>query len=1042
MAFLSEPQFVLAENATTILSETRPLQLAPDALASLNFTLDELLQLWVHSSIVSTKSQDGHAPVVGPVYSTEQLKAGVLRVSGANLGNQAVIEAEVAVQELLKLTNATDTQYVGLDNTANDKQGDRLASADLAHELFVSLREWIHSVSGLGVAAPLNGRLSRLLPNAFAPEGTSSMVTFKVVVYAERCLTWFAEYLLRAIGRVAERGTSETANMIDVEAAFAEDELVWNIIKNMRVQHHVAAEAAAARAKLIKSSPSHHSGHSRSGSQGSMSNGLTANGTNSPSSSTLISVVGRERQSSFSSGLGIHGVQKKMTDDFETLVNSGQTRKLSLTPDRLRTVEKGLRSRPASMAVGGSTQLETTLANNRMSVAGIVNRAPSTTGRINEPPNEAQETLMDFVENEPAPSQPVPIKVNDDQRAPSSVAMRTQISQISEKSQASGVSTESEPEVAPNTSPKIRKPRIRAKDERKDLAHERQINHDLADFFATAPPPSVRKTSVSSSIFAAADAQQDTFTTSPKRKPAFGGLFSRKRKDSFGGHPNQLERLDSNASRQVPPSISGVSVRSRASSQDTSAMAAMKAAGFSDIVASRASYAPPPLLGLGPEYSTVTPTESITPTAATFAEKSRTPNNVPRPAPNLKSLAQSDTSPVSLPRRSSANKVPTSAPLPPSLGAEPTGVARTSSTHSRDSSFVSAPRQPGDRRSEARSSILKMSPRFADDDSSRATTGSHARPASAALAAGVGVGAVSAGAALAAALGSQSDSGPHSSNKSSSSPRVSSNGHPSPQFSNVADDQKSNSTAPSVRRRKIHERSLSYSSMHSHRSGKDRPGSVLASSEPDATNSLMPAATIVPASGTGSVATSAGPIIASSVSNKARTSLMDADMITMSLSDLIALRVRMATNASSVAECVALLETTFGLSTAEVIEPIDEENAVSNQILSSPKSARVGNEASMAEFYLGGGDERMSKLYGEQRLSLVSQKLGSDAVKQVQSAQELEEASLATGEPKDSTPQLDEEAQAPESSINDHATELAEPSVDPIEANGHSKEQE
>ncbi|KAK4054833.1 hypothetical protein OIV83_000757 [Microbotryomycetes sp. JL201] len=969
MAYLSEPQYVYSDSATSLLSETRPLQLASDALSAVNFTLDELLQLWVHVSLVSVADNDAQLVTGFEPYSTSRFKAGLLKVTGPTLGNQAVLEAEIAIQELLKLDpSLTRDGKATNGSTTSVSSVSGQTPADKAHEVFVGLREWIHVISGLGAGSPgpkipnVEVYVQRLLPPAPPPAGTSACVNFLSAVYAERSLAFMAEYLIRAIGRVAERGTSETATIVDVESAFAEDELIWALLKHMRVRTLIESEAAALRAKLVKSSPSSQGLHSRNGSVSSIINGKPG-APSSPSSSTLGNTGGRQRQSSFSSGLGIHGASKSLADDFETLMLSGQTRKVSLTPDRLRTVEKGLRSRPNSMAIMADS-VPSDNYDYRMPIMVTPSKQIPAQSIIAEASGDTEETLMDFVDQQPVP--PGLGASPDRQRPPArrssgqllgGAAMQPQASQLSS---SSGLSTGSEADTSPNASPRILKPRIRPKDERKDLAHERQINHDLADFFATAEPPSARKSSMSGSAFEILGPKEpQPFEASPKRsRGAFSGLFSR-RKKSNSALDNELERIESSTSRRVPPSVSGISVRSRASSQDASAMASMRAAGFSDVAASRASYVPPPLLGLGTEH--LTPTDSVTPTSATFAEKPRTPTSIARIAPSVNMLAQSDTSPVSLPRHLSSRGA-TSAPLPPSLGAEPSSSSiRSASVRSHSSSYVSAPRQPSERGS--RSASVKASP-LADNSSRFDGT---------ALAAGVGVGAVASGAALAAALGNSSLTKNSRSSFKSSSPRVSSNGHPSPRLSSVEDGQ-SASTAPSDRQRKLHERTMSYSSTHSRTSAKGRPSSNLADGSPQL-NGLMPAADIVPGP-TQSMAPDSSDAAASRAasSSKARISLVDSDKVTVSLADMMALRVRMITQASSVADCVSLLENAFGLSAQA---GTDGSHVQSN---GNRQEVMTGNEASMAEFYLGGGDERMSRLYGEQRLSIAEQSEASQGL--------------------------------------------------------------
>lgn len=78
------------------------------------------------------------------------------------------------------------------------------------------------------------------MPHGYA----SSHITFITALYAERCLTFIADYLVRAVGRVTERGQSESATLLEVESAFSEDETIWNWMRGMRVRAFIEAEIA------------------------------------------------------------------------------------------------------------------------------------------------------------------------------------------------------------------------------------------------------------------------------------------------------------------------------------------------------------------------------------------------------------------------------------------------------------------------------------------------------------------------------------------------------------------------------------------------------------------------------------------------------------------------------------------------------------------------------------------------------------------------------------------------------------------------------
>ncbi|ORY73444.1 hypothetical protein BCR35DRAFT_149429 [Leucosporidium creatinivorum] len=222
---------------------------------------------------------------------------------------------------------------------------------------------------------------------------------------------------------------------------------------------------------------------------------------------------------------------------------------------------------------------------------------------LNSPPTWADE------EEEPAPSSPRRKQsAGEDPFHPMSVAMRAQDSQNSVQTISSTMSSESDVDAWINKSPKARQVHLKAKDERKDLAHERQINHDLADFFSNSPPPPSISTFPTST---APSVREDDWPTPPgtansikKSKKTFGSLFSsRASKKSPESEDGGLGRSDSVMSKSTTASIGRRSSRNRLNSNAdpaVAAAAAMRAAGFSDAAIRTASYSPPPNLAPSP----------------------------------------------------------------------------------------------------------------------------------------------------------------------------------------------------------------------------------------------------------------------------------------------------------------------------------------------------------------------------------------------------------------------------------------------------------
>lgn len=158
----TEPLYLQASPTTALLSDTRPTSLSPSALSALNATLDELLQLFIHASLIaptgaSPPSVNGTPPLsagpLGPkdVYTTERFAAGVRRVLGPNLGKNVVLEAELAIRELLRM-GAPSLRGDGALRKGSFSGTVGVAATTQADDLFRLLREWVMEISGLGGA--------------------------------------------------------------------------------------------------------------------------------------------------------------------------------------------------------------------------------------------------------------------------------------------------------------------------------------------------------------------------------------------------------------------------------------------------------------------------------------------------------------------------------------------------------------------------------------------------------------------------------------------------------------------------------------------------------------------------------------------------------------------------------------------------------------------------------------------------------------------------------------------------------------------------
>lgn len=128
-------------------------------------------------------------------------------------------------------------------------------------------------------------------------------------------------------------------------------------------------------------------------------------------------------------------------------------------------------------------------------------------------------------------------------------------------------------------SPKPLQRPMKAKDERVDLGRERQINHDLVDFFASAPPP------VELSL------AKEEETISPKKKSGLRGFMSKiggNKKDDGSSSPTQEDfRLSRKPSLSSMPSGS-------IGRKSTRSFGTSSAAESAALAAATAAYSPPP----------------------------------------------------------------------------------------------------------------------------------------------------------------------------------------------------------------------------------------------------------------------------------------------------------------------------------------------------------------------------------------------------------------------------------------------------------------
>ncbi|KAI5477920.1 hypothetical protein MNV49_005813 [Pseudohyphozyma bogoriensis] len=569
----SDPHYLLPQPATSVLSETRLTHLSASALRLLNFILDEVLLTTLSASLSHHSPSPPTSPstpaiLTGPlgadeVLTTDKFKQGLVRTVGPLLGKNAALEAELAIRELLRMGAPSlrgdpalrKASFAGSLPGANGRgsDGDQDGSIQI-DGVFRSLRAWVQAVSGLGA------------------------------LYAERCLTYLADYILRAVGRVAERSAStETAGVIELEAAINEDDSLWSWYKTMKIRFAVEAEVAREKARLTPgsaSAPQMGPGGATSPvtRRGSIKNKESASSF-SRNSIDSASFSGSGSVAGYSTGLGISN--ENTSDGFDLLIQSGKTMKVSLTPDRLRTMEKFERSRPKSVLVAPSVPEIVVPPPTRTRTRRLKARGPHQR-QIDEEEDDdddsssnsgggyrrPKETMLDLLNSPPPPTwneadpltkQRSPTSGSDtySPTAPPMVAQHSHDSALSSDSNVSDTS-EGVAEWA-NMDPDARRRTLKPKNEKKDLLQERQVNTDLADFFANSPPPPEPRSDTGS--FFSATPSTPPMQGSPSRKKGISRFLGLAKKSKDEESEPKLPRSSSTTSVNRPSSISSATRR-------------------------------------------------------------------------------------------------------------------------------------------------------------------------------------------------------------------------------------------------------------------------------------------------------------------------------------------------------------------------------------------------------------------------------------------------------------------------------------------------
>ncbi|KAL0950154.1 hypothetical protein HGRIS_010149 [Hohenbuehelia grisea] len=388
------PTYISSHSADVILSDIRPIKLKIEALRSINVLLDEFL----YCILAAARS-----------LATDKLRAGLLKVLPTNLGKEALLEAEVELRAYWERTKPSGGVAAPVtDDGQNFHLQWSFELLRLKCEAYSTLNEFDEN---LAAETTLSERMSQ---NAGFAAPKPALVA-PAALYLTAILEAMCEHILSNVGRVASRDSSRTtATVQDLFVALCEDEAIYGLFKSMKVYDQIESFSQSAKHHRNKSfsrtekgsfssavspqeppptptkepPPVLNSSITRLSSDGPAMASVGATMPSASNSRTSVdkpkgvkkfipggrhsqdeSANGHKRsESTYSASSGTMVENDKfdvedsaLLQEFDDLMRSNATMKVSLTPDRLRTMEvykRELKNKAATQGVSPGPDVE------------------------------------------------------------------------------------------------------------------------------------------------------------------------------------------------------------------------------------------------------------------------------------------------------------------------------------------------------------------------------------------------------------------------------------------------------------------------------------------------------------------------------------------------------------------------------------------------------------------------------------------------------------------------------------------------------------
>ncbi|OSD04445.1 hypothetical protein PYCCODRAFT_1386510, partial [Trametes coccinea BRFM310] len=361
MQSLPSPGYLSARSAEVILSDVRPIKLKLEALQAVNVLLDEFL----YSILSASRS-----------LATDKLKAALLKVLPTSLGKEALLEAEVELKAYWERTTSARSP----SSARNAESGD--FDLQWSFELLRLKCEAYSTMNDSDEDAEAEKRLQQKMEAAGSSSPPNPSLLAPAALYLTAILEAICEHVLANVSRVAARDSGRTiATLQDLLTALCEDEGIYVAVKPMKAFEQIESLSKAQRPRRSKSfsrstdktmsrnstsSPTP-SRAARMSTDSTKSNAPTVNETRRTSIEKTRAVKifhsrslsDREKHEPAVAGplarsqseIGINREypaefeasaccdDEELQQEFDELMRSGATMKVSLTPDRLKSME-------------------------------------------------------------------------------------------------------------------------------------------------------------------------------------------------------------------------------------------------------------------------------------------------------------------------------------------------------------------------------------------------------------------------------------------------------------------------------------------------------------------------------------------------------------------------------------------------------------------------------------------------------------------------------------------------------------------------------